>query len=145
MNTMNRTLELRQVREVERRFINRNVSNVSSFLFCRVPDEYYEPDFGIEASEGGGNGDLLIETFLTFLLFFFVGCRTNTMNRTLELRQVGEGGKEICYRNVFNVSSFLFVGCRMNTTNRTLELRQVREGKRRFVIETFLTFLLFFL
>ncbi|GBB85197.1 hypothetical protein RclHR1_11760001, partial [Rhizophagus clarus] len=30
--------------------INRNGFNVSSFLFCRFPDEYYKPDFGIEAS-----------------------------------------------------------------------------------------------
>ena len=59
-------------------------------------DEYYEPDFGIEVSEGGEKGDLLIEMFLTFLLFFFVGCRMNTTNWTLELRQVREEEREIC-------------------------------------------------
>ena len=43
------------------------------FFFVGLPDEYYDPDFGIEVS---GGGILLIETleeiFLTFL-FFFVG------------------------------------------------------------------------
>ena len=34
--------------------INRNVSNISSFLFYRLPEKYYEPDFGIEVNGGEG-------------------------------------------------------------------------------------------
>ena len=56
MNTTNRTLELKQVREGERRFV------IETFLtfflsFYKVPDEYYELDFGIEISEGRGKRD----------------------------------------------------------------------------------------
>jgi hypothetical protein len=38
-----------------------------------LPDEYYEPDSGIEVNGGGGGvfiDFVLKETFLTFLLFF---------------------------------------------------------------------------
>jgi hypothetical protein len=57
------------------------------FSFFRMPDEYYEPVFGIEESEGGRKEDLfvLIEIFLMFL-FFFIGFQTNSINQTLELR-----------------------------------------------------------
>jgi len=35
-------------------FFKRNVSNISSFLFCRLLDEYNEPDSKMEVNGGGG-------------------------------------------------------------------------------------------
>ncbi|GBC05938.1 hypothetical protein RclHR1_06510005 [Rhizophagus clarus] len=77
-----------------------NITNQT--LELRLPDEYYEPDFGIEASEGDEYYELDF------------GIETSE-----------EGGKGICFiRNIFNVSSLLFVGCQTNIMNWTLELRQ---------------------
>ncbi|GBC06448.1 hypothetical protein RclHR1_06840002 [Rhizophagus clarus] len=65
MNTINWTLKLRLPDkyyeldsgigvngEEEINFIiNRNISNVSSFLYCRLPDKYYKPDSEIGVAE----------------------------------------------------------------------------------------------
>ncbi|GBB92815.1 hypothetical protein RclHR1_02060018 [Rhizophagus clarus] len=42
-------------------YFNRNVSNISSFLFYRLLDEYYKPDFEIELPNKYYEPDFRIE------------------------------------------------------------------------------------